>query len=551
MVFTPHQSLLPWMFGVDSGLPRAVPQDPFIGLIAGPIPGQIVQKFALVGALLIAGMGANSVLRTSPLTVRLSAITLVIWNPFVAERLVIGHWALLLAYAAAPWMLVQVGRLRRGEPGAAIRVIATAAIGCLVPSAAVLMVALALPAFFARSMASARDRIIVASALALFASTWVVAAILNPNVTRLDDGSAAAFALRSENWSGAVGAALAGAGNWNAEVVPASRALPWIPLVGLVLVIFALVGRGRLGKALDRPVGDWLLILAGAGFAWSLLAAWQISQPMMSSFMGWIPGGGILRDGQKLLLPLVLFTALAAPLGLAALLERTRASIQLRNVALAGLLIVPIAVLPDMALGGFGKLGAVGYPASWHDLRDRVAASPDGDAISLPWAPFRRYDWNDGRTVLDPMPRYLPITVLTDDRLRVAAPDGVVRISGDNPRSAEVTTALARGDPLAESLPGLGVRYVIEATDQPQQIDPGQLVGLELVAQYPGLRLWSASVTTSATRPDSGLDLLIVLNGLSLGIATAVWAGIGIGGYRRRKAAMPAKAGDQAARNQR
>jgi hypothetical protein len=86
MVFTPDQSLLPWMFGIDSGLPRAVPQDPLIGLIAGPIPGQLVQKLALVGALLLAGMGANRVLRTSPLAVRLASITLVVWNPLVAER---------------------------------------------------------------------------------------------------------------------------------------------------------------------------------------------------------------------------------------------------------------------------------------------------------------------------------------------------------------------------------------------------------------------------------------------------------------------------------
>ncbi|NQU37356.1 MAG: hypothetical protein HQ526_07135 [Actinobacteria bacterium] len=546
MVFTPQQSLLPWMFGIDSGLPRAVPQDPFIGLIAGPIPGEIVQKIVLFGALILAGTGANRVLRTKPLAVRLAAISLVLWNPFVAERLVIGHWALLLAYGAAPWVLVQVVATRRGQRSASTRLVATVALGCLVPSGAILMVLLAAPALFFRSLAKARDRVLVAAALLIFASTWGVAAILNPNATSLDAGSAAAFALRPENWSGAIGAALAGAGNWNAEVVPASRGLPWIPLVGLAVVVLALLGRRQLSNALDALVTNWLLILAGLGFCWSLLATWHVSQPMMTSLMGGIPGGGVLRDGQKLLIPLVLFTALAAPLGLAVVLKRARASIRFRNLALVGLLIVPLAVLPDMALGGWGKLGAVAYPASWGELRQQIEQSPDGDAISLPWGPFRRYDWNSDRTVLDPMPRYLPITVLTDDRLPVATKDGVVFIAGDNPRSAGITAVIADGGRLVETLPSVGVRYVIEQTDQPGQINPEQLVGLELVARYPGLRLWSVGADSVEARPTSGLTLSAALNLGALAIAVGAWVAVGIatyGGHGRREAVSADRSG--------
>jgi hypothetical protein len=534
MVFTPEQSLLPSVFGIDSGLPRAVPQDPLVGFIAGPIPGQLVQKLALLGALVLAGMGANRVLSTTPLLVRLAAITLMIWNPFVAERLVIGHWALLVAYGATPWVLVQVASMRRGEQGAWVRVIATTSLGSLVPSGALLMVVLILPALFYRSVARGWERVAAATALVLFTSTWWVAAVLNPNISRLDEAGTSAFALRPENWAGVLGAALAGAGTWNAEVVPASRALPWIPVVGLVLVVLALFGRRRLGQVLDRSVANWLLVIAGIGFCWALLASWQVSQPMMSSLMEWIPGGGILRDGQKLLLPLVVFSALAAPLGLVDVLERVSVLRRIKHVALAALLVAPIAVLPDMALGGFGKLSAVSYSPSWADLRERVEQSPAGDAISLPWTPFRRYDWNADRTVLDPMPRYVPITVLTDDRLPVATSGGLVLIDGDNPRSAQVTTALASGEKLSILLPGLGVRYVIEQTDQPQQLDPQQFAGLELIEQYPGLRLWAVTSPIADTRSEAGLTLLVILNSLSLALAIGGWTVLGIGRYRTR-----------------
>ncbi len=531
MVFTPEQSLLPWMFGADSGLPRAVPQDPFVGLVAGPVAGQILQKVALVAALILAGTGANAVLRQSVLPVRLAAITLAIWNPFVAERLVIGHWALLLAYGVAPWVLLRVVQMRRGDPGAWIRVVAVSAIGCLVPSGAILMIVLVVPALAFRSLAKARERILVGSALLLFSSTWLVAAVLNPANGRLDTASVPAFALSGENWAGLLGAAVTGGGIWNADVVPASRALPWVPLVGLGLLTLALLGRHRLGRTLDRVVAMWLFALAAVGLVVALLLSWSLTQSVLASLLTWIPGGGLLRDGQKLLLPLVLLVALAAPLGLLTLLENAKSARRVRNAALAVLAILPIAVVPDLAMGALGKLEAVHYPQSWSDLRDRVVADSSvnaaGDAISLPWSAFRRYEWNGNRTVLDPMPRYLPITVLTDDRLPVSA-QGAVEVSmGDNPRSAAIAAALTSGSRnLDESLPELGIRYVIEQTDQPMQLPSHRLAGLELVAEYPGLRLWSVTEAPSSTRSFADYSLLVGVNTCALLVLLAAWTAL-------------------------
>ena len=42
MVFVPRQSLLPWMLGIGGGLPRSVPQDAIVALLAGPLPGQVL-----------------------------------------------------------------------------------------------------------------------------------------------------------------------------------------------------------------------------------------------------------------------------------------------------------------------------------------------------------------------------------------------------------------------------------------------------------------------------------------------------------------------------
>ena len=59
MVFVPQQTLLPWNLGIGGGLPRSVPQDAVVSLIAGPIPGQVIQKVVLLASLVLAGVGAG------------------------------------------------------------------------------------------------------------------------------------------------------------------------------------------------------------------------------------------------------------------------------------------------------------------------------------------------------------------------------------------------------------------------------------------------------------------------------------------------------------
>ena len=38
-------------------------------------------------------------------TARLAAVSLAVWNPFVVERLWIGHWPVLLGCAVLPWLI--------------------------------------------------------------------------------------------------------------------------------------------------------------------------------------------------------------------------------------------------------------------------------------------------------------------------------------------------------------------------------------------------------------------------------------------------------------
>src|SRR5207244_1914371 len=104
-----------------------------------------------------------------------------------------------------------------------------------------------------------------------------------------------------------------------------------------------------------------------------------------------------------------------------------------RGALLAAAAVFPVAIMPDLAWAGWGRLATVDYPADW--LRVRVILAADqrpGDVLALPLGAFRRFDWNGRRTQLDPAPRLLPRATVIDDTLLV----GGRPVAGDDPRAA-------------------------------------------------------------------------------------------------------------------
>ncbi|GAB4589739.1 hypothetical protein Ntsu_75710 [Nocardia sp. IFM 10818] len=114
-VSTPRSYLTDSALGLGDAAPRAVPQDALIATLSTVIDGGLLVKAILLSAIWLAGWGAAVLSREllrAPLAPQLVAATLAIWNPYVAERLLQGHWSLLTGYAALPWIAVLATRLR-------------------------------------------------------------------------------------------------------------------------------------------------------------------------------------------------------------------------------------------------------------------------------------------------------------------------------------------------------------------------------------------------------------------------------------------------------
>ncbi|MGC4836257.1 hypothetical protein ACLQ3D_17330 [Micromonospora vinacea] len=524
MVFVPRQPLTWDLVAPAQSLPRAVPMDAVVSLVTQLVPGWVVQRLALAGAVFLAAVGAGRLVPTDRRVVRLFAAVAYAWTPYLAERLLIGQWGLLLAYAALPWLVRAALDVRAGRTGALARVVLAAAPAAITPTGGLIALGTVLvltsdrmraprSLLVSQRMHPLRSRQALA-AVGVLNAPWVVAALVTGAGGSSDPAGVAAFAARSENWAGPL-VALAGTGGiWSAQATPASRATPLVPVATVVLLILAGVGAGLLRRRLPPGGAPRLAVLAGAG---CLLAALGVL-PGGDAALRWavvhLPGAGLLRDGQKFLAPYALLLVVCAALGAERLVARVDREVA--GVILVGLLFLPVAVLPDLAFGGAGRLRPVSYPAEWQRVAEYIDEEP-GEILALPLSAYRAYPWNPGRVVLDPAPRYLPGTVLTDDTLRV----GDVAVAGENPRVREMRRALAEGRPVWTT----GVRWVLVQHEVSGEVDSQVLGGLVRVHDGPSVTLYRNPATVREASP-SGPARLAVVAALSAALLVVIAAAV-------------------------
>ncbi|MFD4295230.1 hypothetical protein ACFWPA_17775 [Rhodococcus sp. NPDC058505] len=528
-VSTPRSYLTDSALGLSDAAARAVPQDAAVAALSTVLDGGLVVKTILLLALVAAGWGAARMVAATLPTVglggRLLASTVTLWNPYVAERLLQGHWSLLTGYAALPWIVVAAVRIRgtarlRSAAVVAPPALALAAAG-LTPTGAVLAATLLLVLLAVPGGRSRRGpRVLVGVLLAVAASApWLTATVLSgAGAQGADPAGVAAFAARAEPGLATLGSLAGLGGIWNAAAVPGSRATGWA-LVGTVMLL-AVVACGL--PALVRRRGNPVLVAVAA------LAAAAVLLPALAA-TGWglaagewavvhVPGYGLLRDAQKWVALAVPFYALAAAAGVGAL-ARTAARVfapdrpahrPRTGVAAAVAIVAVLAALPDLALGVGGAVRPVHYPASWQ----RVAALLDGaasDVAVLPAGTFRRFPYSGPAPVLDPAPRMLPLDVPQTGRLLVLPQEptftgpSFVEITGEGGRAAEIELVLVGGG-TPDDLALLGVGWVLVEKDTPGVPgDTDLLADLELVYDDDHLALyrlpgWVAFAPESATQ---------------------------------------------------
>ena len=535
MVWVPDLTVHRDTWGLGTALPRAVPSDLAVAVVDEVIPGQIVQKLVLLAALGLAGTGAARLCIGRGPVAALAAASLYVWNPFVAERLGLGHWPLLVGYAALPWIVLAGRRLRADEWAAWSAVTLGLAASAISPVGGVLGLLVGLASQVGGEVESRRRRLGLVAAVGLAVNApWLVAGLAYPGGATSDSAAVERFGAESEGWLGQVGTVLSLGGIWNSEVVPASRDTP-IALLGLVSVGVVVIVGWRRRLAVERREAAAFAGLAALGVGVALAGR------LAPDAVGWLvahgPGLGLIRDGTRFL-PLL---ALGAAIGFGWAAGAAAAGLRrpLASFAAALAVVWPLALLPDLGWGLAGDLEPVAYPQSWYDTRQVInELDTGGDLLALPFTSYRAPTWNDGRPVLDPAGRFFGVSTVVNDDLVVSGQ----LIEGEDPRAAAVQASLdeSSGADLAADLGRLGVGAVVVATDAgPAGAD---LSGLDRVSAADRLDVYAVPGDVAPPPEPSAGRVVAVASAWSVAAGTTA-AAIGhlvwIGSRRRIRPGAP------------
>ena len=263
-VSTPRSYLSDTALGLTSA-PRATPQDFAVALASSLVDGGVVVKALLVLGLWLAGWGAARlvavVLPSAGAGGQFVAITVAIWNPYVAERLLQGHWSLLVGYGCLPWVATAMLELR-ASGGAFFGLGFWVAVAGLTPTGLLLAATVALVCVGAPGDGPA--------ALAVRGRGFGCcgggrAAVADGGggglvVGRPHRGAGVSvFAARAEPGLGTLVSLASLGGIWNGQAVPGSRATLFA--VASAAVLLGVVAAG-LPAVVRRPAAVPLLALA-------------------------------------------------------------------------------------------------------------------------------------------------------------------------------------------------------------------------------------------------------------------------------------------------
>jgi hypothetical protein len=474
MVFVPREPFTAAMFGLSGGPPRAVPSDFVVAVASRLLPADIVQKLVLLLIFVLACSGAAALLDRERLLARLAAAVFYGWNPYLAERLIIGQWALLIGYAGLPWVLRAGLALARECTKRNLARLILALLPAIAGGfAAIVLSALVL---IPVALASRSTRTVAVSLAALAAGSlpWLIPSLLH--TVYADPGGVAAFASRADTPFGTVGSLVMLGGMWNATTVPKGYGGPW-SAIWLAVVLAALAGYVLLGRRQGRWPG-----LTAAALVSLVIACIGITEPgralLRGAIGGW-PAFAILRDAQQFIAPLALAEAIGfglavnwcvrpRPFGQKIYAERAATTppsppppepLDPLGLALGVLaLITPLLLLPGLAWGAAGRLRPAWYPSSFLAAARAIDASGvPGAVLLLPWVADRTPVWNHGEVMLDAWPRLVARPVVWNDGTVV----GNQALAPDDPAARRLDRLIGSAGPMTAGLRAAGVRFVV------------------------------------------------------------------------------------------
>lgn len=369
-----------------------------------------LQKFWLFLIFFLSGWGCFRLTGKKSLAAGIFAGCFFAVNPFVYERVMVGHWGLLFGYSLLPFIVEAV--LTKKAILAAI--LMTLVLSVDIHFALIFSPVLLLLFLVGKDI---KQTAIFAGAMLLLNLNWLIPVIsgrseLSAVVNSFNVNDLIAFQSFPDPNFGLVFNLLSGYGLWTENhhyfLLPKDVLVVW-PLLSLAILSITSVGVYKVikdGETKDKILGVGLIALVILALDFSGGVALSAAKDWIIFLYDKLPVLRGLREPQKLI-GLVMFAyAFWGAGGLEFLVKK-------RKIFLV-ILILPLIYAPTVFGSFWGQLRPAVYPASWSKVKTILDADHSNYLVlALPWHQYMRYRFNNNQGVYNLAPLYFGDKILS------------------------------------------------------------------------------------------------------------------------------------------
>jgi hypothetical protein len=388
MVFSPNIQFNLESIQAQGGLYSSLPVTAVLWFFALLLPVDVIQKILLSGIFLFSAYSMYRSLNVESWLARVTASIMYMINPFVYDRLMAGHWRMLLAYSLTPFILryfydTFVNPSKRNVIKSLlmwslliiINVHHLIIIGVLL---------LSLSVFMLRTRKQLLHVTLTLMGVLLLNSWWIILSIL----TKGNNGNFGldhyyAFNTNSDFNYGIWVNMLSLQGFWHTEWQSIKDILmAWPTLLFLWLSsIFAGLSFMQSYKSNEKKLLYSLLLVSLCSLVFAA-GPYPLTSDINEALFRYVPGWSGLRESQKFLSLLALSYSVLSAFGIDYIYKRSKKiAIPLASLSLAGVLLITSCIY----WGANGQLTTTRYPESWRQFDELLKIDTTSKAIVLPW----------------------------------------------------------------------------------------------------------------------------------------------------------------------
>lgn len=431
-----------------------------LGIINSVIPSYVSQKLILFLIFFLSGWSMYNLVGVKNTLFKLFSGIFYAVNPFVYERVMAGHWNLLLGYALFPFIVWATVNFFRQPNYKSI--IFLAALSTLLFSV-VVHYTLIFIAFFVIYAAiylilhqeqffqTAKPIAVFFLLLILFNANWLLPAFLGTsnlgqNIATFNQQDLVAFQSVEDKTFGLIFNLLSGYGFWGEVydyyILPKNIVFFW-PVISAIFIMTAFLGIIKFVTGEDKSklaLGVTLIFM----FLISLdLAGGVALRPFTATVFALYDRFPFLRgfrEPQKLIGIVMFVYAYFAGFGLSYLLSKIKKGFKLAVVS-SLLLILPFIYTPTIFGGFWGQLKPASYPQSWERIDDVLNQDKENFLVLFfPWHQYMKFNFSNNMVIANPAQQFFDKPVIAsqnyetvplythDDRPEALHVDGLLRI---------------------------------------------------------------------------------------------------------------------------